>query len=574
MNHRDTESTEIQTPSSLCLCGSTVPRRWRSVAWWAFVAALLLEFFLFDHFGAKRVTGFFPRWNDQIQYLSEAYTGYEYARDHGLPAGLWHTLVNPSAQGTLHDFGALLVFEITGPSRSAALALNMLALIAWQFAIFVAVDQRLGRRSLAVGAAMLPLILRGPWQDVPGSAYDFRLDHLAMCAIGITAALALLTDEFRNRRWSLAFGAGVGVTLLTRFLTGTYFVVIFAALAVWIAFGTERPRRIANLAMAAIIAAAMAGPIFWLNREWVWNYYVIGHYIGPESAIRNQNFGLQKSIAFVWGWLGERHLGSFFAWFCGAVSVALGLIRLINRRRSESDGRAIYRGLWIVGAIFFLAPSIVLILHPQKSEVVLGALVPGAITLVIALWATISGPSPTGRIRFAAAQGTIAIASVLVALVYFGRCQRTGFEDPATVANRRQVNTVADFVLTEAQTAHLAPIRVSVDNITDALDAQVLRVVCYERHRVWKDWDMKLPTGITEPDAADVRQRIQDSDFVFLYLDDPEPGPFPYDRKLAQMRSELRAWCESHLRRAKVFVLLGRAVVLYQRREIPLLSSP
>lgn len=566
--------SSVPAASTSADASTAIARRSKSAAWWALIAVLILEFFLFDHFGSKRVTGFYPRWNDQIQYLSEAYTGYEYAREHGFAAGLWHTLVNPSAQGTLHDFAALMVFEFTGPSRSAALALNMLALIAWQLALFLAVDRRLGQRALALGAAMLPLVLRGPWQDVPGSAYDFRLDHLAMCAIGVTAVLAVMADGFRNRRWSVAFGVVVGVTLLTRFLTGTYFVVIFVALALWIIFHRERRKRLANLTLAAFVAAAMAAPIFWLNREWVWNYYVIGHYVGPESAIRNQNFGLQKSFAFVWGWLGERHLGAFFGWFAGAIAVALIALRLIDRRRGEADTRTHRRGLWIIGAIFLLAPTIVLVLHPQKSEVVLGALVPGVITLVIALWTSLAGSMSLRQRHFAVAQGVVAAASVLVALVYFGRCQRGVFEDPAIVANRRQVNTVADFVLREAQMAHLAPIRVSVDNITDALDAQVLRVVCYERHRVWKDWDMKLPTGITEPEAADVRQRIQDSDFVFLYLDDPTPGPFPYDRKLAQMRPELRAWCESHLKRAKVFVLLGRAVVLYQRREIPLVSSP
>src|SRR5262245_22012108 len=96
---------------------------------WLFPALLLalfaIEFILFDQFGSHRHTAVYPRWNDQIQYLSEAYTGYEYARVHGLAAGAWQTLVNPSAQGTLHDFAALFAFTIAGPSRSAALALNM-----------------------------------------------------------------------------------------------------------------------------------------------------------------------------------------------------------------------------------------------------------------------------------------------------------------------------------------------------------------------------------------------------------------------------------------------------------------
>src|SRR6185295_6957002 len=112
-------------------------------------------------------------------------------------------------QGTLHDFLAIFAFMIAGPSRSTALALNMLALIAWQAALFFAVVRASGSRRFACAAAMLPLALAGPWQNIPGSAYDFRLDHLAMCALGITTALALLSDGFRSRNDTTRFGFAV-----------------------------------------------------------------------------------------------------------------------------------------------------------------------------------------------------------------------------------------------------------------------------------------------------------------------------------------------------------------------------
>jgi hypothetical protein len=139
----------------------------------------------------------------------------------------------PSAQGTLHDALAVVAFHVAGPSRSAALSLNMLALIGWQLALFFAVARTSGSRPLAFASALFPLALAGPWQNVPGSAFDFRLDHLAMCALGITAAMALLADGFHSRRGSSWFGIAVGLTLVTRFLTGTYFVLIFAGFALW-----------------------------------------------------------------------------------------------------------------------------------------------------------------------------------------------------------------------------------------------------------------------------------------------------------------------------------------------------
>ena len=97
----------------------------------------------------------------------------------------------------------------------------------------------------------------------------------------------------------------------------------------------------------------------------------------------------------------------------------------------------------------------------------------------------------------------------------------------------------------------------------------MLRVICYERQHVWMQFEMTLPTGIAEPAESVVREQLSRSDFVFLGSDDTPAGPYPYDQKLAALRPQLRAWCDAHLRPAVHFTLLGRRVVLYQRREIP-----
>lgn len=579
---------------------STTPRpepaRWsgrslRSPALWTLVALFAVELFLFDRFGSHRFTAIFPRWNDQIQYLGEAYTGHEYARTHGLVAGLWQTLVNGSAQGTLHDFAATLLFAVTGPSRSAALALNLLALLAWQSALWIAVARLTGSRPFAFAAAALPLALCGPWADIPGSAYDFRLDHFALCALGVTSAVALLTDGFRSRRWSLIFGATVAVTLLTRFLTGTYFAVIFTAAAVWILCGRDKKLRTAHLALAALVAFVLAAPLFWLNREWVWNYYWIGHYVGPESAIRNQHFGLGQSLSFVGGQLAERHLGPFF----GALALLGTLAFWVSRRRDSphqpnsadhpdptrscerqrvdhpspsipttSPDPSTSPTLWFFAFLFLLAPAFILTLHQQKSEVVVGALAPGVVLLVIAAWHLAARPGPSsGRGPIVAA-----VIVVLAALSFFAQRQLHASVSASDRAQFRVVNTLADTILRRSRAAKLPQTRVAVDYITDALDAQVLRVIAYERHHEWLPFSMTLPTGIAAPTEAEVMARLEQSDFVFLTEDAP-PGGFPYDEKLLALRPKLRVWCETHLRPTDRFTYFNRRMVLYQRREIP-----
>jgi hypothetical protein len=527
----------------------------RSPGFWLLLGVFAVEFWLFDQIGARRHTAVYPRWHDQVQYLSESYTGYEFVQSRGVLAGLLNALTNSSAQGALHDFFAIVVFLFAGPSRSAALSVNVLALIAWQIAIYLAVSRSTASRPLALASMMLPLALTGPWENIPGSAYDFRLDHMAMCGLGISAAAGVLTNGFQSRRLSGWFGIAVGLTILTRFITGTYFVLIFIGLAAWIYFGTDRKSRLFNLLRAGFFASVLAVPFVWLNYEVLRDYYWIGHYVGPESAIRNPNMGLIRSFRFVTDHLALRHLG----WFFGAVALTGTVLLALMRSRTREPGG---RSLWVIGMLFVLAPLVILTVHPQKSEVVVSALVPGVVVLAIAAWDFAARrANPVARCIFAAVM-------ILATLGFYTRKQTLVAYPPSIQADIRKVNTLADQIFNRSTAANLQPPRISVDYVTDAFDAYALRVIVYERKRVWVPFDIRLPTGIGEPPDALVMERLKESDFVFLTESDSS-GVHPFDRKLATMRPQLREWCDANLRGVDRFTLLGRSMVLYQRREIP-----
>jgi hypothetical protein len=529
--------------------------------WLALIAVFTGEFLLFDQVGAKRHTWIYPRWNDQIQYLTECYTGYQYMQAHGFWAGLWQTLVNPSAQGTLHDFLAVLIFRVAGVSRSAVLSLNMFALIAWQGALFLAVWRTGRARALAWAAAMLPLALRWPWNNWAGSTADFRLDHMGMCAFGVTLAVALLTDGFRSTRWSAFFGFSVGGTLLTRFITGPYFVLIFLSLLIWCLGSVERKRRTGNLLLAALIAAALAGPIFWINREWVWNYYWIGHFTGPESAIRNPHMGVGRSLAFVWGHLAESHLGVFFWWLTGAGAAVLTLGAWMSRPKPPL--RPAINSWWILGAIFLFAPALILTLHQQKSEIVVGALAPGALVLVLAGWLELERHITVGWPTRLMATGTVVAAGW-----FFTARQFAPAYDAAFAVDAHKVNDLADYLFRTSRAAGLTNPRVGVDQVTDCLDGQIMRVICYERQKVWEPFIMTLPTGIWKEKEPLLFERLAQSDFVFL-TEDGAVGVWPYDAQMRELLPQTSAWCEAHLRLVERFALFGKHMALYQRREIP-----
>ena len=66
---------------------TVLPRnRW---LWLIAGALMVLELFVFDRLAARRQGMVYPRWSDQIQYLSESYYSYDQLEAHGW----WHGLL-------------------------------------------------------------------------------------------------------------------------------------------------------------------------------------------------------------------------------------------------------------------------------------------------------------------------------------------------------------------------------------------------------------------------------------------------------------------------------------------------
>ncbi len=568
---------------------SARPARWAGLTVAALLALFAWEAISFIRLSLRPSDWIYPRWNDQIQYLTEAYTGYEYSLWHGLLPGLWHSLLKPSAQGVVYDTGAVLGFWFAGPSRGVALAINLLAWIGLQAAFFRATVRWLGSRCLAWVAVALLLCWGTPLAAGPGSAIDFRLDFMAACAFGIALAAVIDTQGFRHRGSSLAAGLALGVTLLLRFLTGTYLGLILIGLLVWVLVGPERRRRAGNLALTTLLAAGLAVPELWRNREWVWNYYVIGHFTGPESAIRNPHFGVGRSLEFVVGGLLQDHLGWSFGVLALIVTVACAGIRVGARRsvaRAEAAGNspsAAPRALgsipsgMVPSALFTLAPLVVLTLHNQKSPLVLSILVPGIVGLLLGGWAWLARPDRTEATT--AWQRWIGVGLAAGALswagVRFVAVQREHTPGPELRREASTVNRLADLIYATSARAGLTSPRIAVDRITDALDGQVLRVICYERHRVWVPFIMMLPTGIAREREAVILDHLQQSDFVFHDEGDASGGGFPYDQEMRELRPKTEAWCTDRLRLIERFTLLGRPWALYARADLaPLPPQP
>ncbi len=541
-----------------------------SLRWgWLLAAALMLvEFLVFDRMTSRQHASVYPRWSDQVQYLTEAYTAYEHARAEGLPAGLKFALGKTALQGTLHDTAALLVFAIAGSaSRSAALSLNMLVFLAWQAALLFTVTRLTGSRALGWMAFGLLLCVAWPWSAEAGSAVDFRLDHAAMCLVGISACAALLTDGFRSTHWSLAFGAVVGVTLLERFLTAAYFGPIFAVTTGALLFtGADRWRRLRNLGFAGGVAAALALPFFWMSRTAIYTYYWVGHVTGAESAARFRGFDLGHSVRFVFGHLGDMQLGTWFGWTVAGLTAGLILLWLIGPRRPGAG----FAGEWLfTGLSFLLLPGAVLTLHKQKSEFVLGVLVPGVILLVLWLWQALwrrleFPPAPAWRRVLPALP---ALAALAAGGSYFAQRQLWSPHTAEFRAGAAQVNRLADRIFTASREQGLTHPYIGVDQVVDFIDAPILQVLSVERLKTRIPFVIQLPDSIMAEKEESVFYRLKLCDFVVLTDEMPGDGYWPYDKQMHRLYPQLKEWCEANLRPVETFALFDRRMTLYQRRS-------
>lgn len=532
---------------------------------------LIAEFFIFDVFTSRHHTWIYPRWHDQVQYLTEVYLGHEASRLNGFLSGIWYALTKPSAQGMMDCPLTVIIFELTGPSRSAALSLNIIFFIGFQIALYSTVRRFFKSQNLAWLSIALTLCWETIYSGSPGSATDFRLDLMGSCAFGASLAVLLSSRNLMTRRSAILFGLSVAFTILVRFLTGTYFVLIFSCLFIIFYFGQERSRRIQNLFISIAVVLVAAGPFFWMNRNWIWDYYYIGHYFGPESAIRNPHMNVIQSIRFLLINLYGGHLGiAFISMSLIVLIISFLRINPTIRRKKADDQIASVKEYWITPSLIYLiCPFILLALHNQKSSIVVSIFVPPLIAVIIG-WS-----SPPWKNDDSNRQLYPFIShSLMRSVIGFLLCASFGnfvyrevhsHVDANFERDARKVNVLADNIYRRVISAKLASPRVGVDQITDCLGGLVLPVICYERHKVWIPFVLTLPTGIASDSESLLMERVENSDFIFLAVADGGTPLYPYDAQMRSLREKHLNWCRTNLRLVERFDLFGRTWELYEK---------
>ena len=535
----------------------------KSIHLCALVLVLVAEFAFFDAMIVRRQAWIYPRWFDQVQYLTEAYRGYERAQDAGIAAGVRETLTNIAPQGTLHDFWALGIFLLFGPSREGALAVNLLALVILQAVTFFAARRLADSWPAAwIGLAFMAALQCG-WVGGSGSIADFRLDWMAACAYGVALGVAMAGDGFRSVRRAALFGGAVGLVLLTRHLTAVYFAAVYVLFLGVLLVQSDRRARIGRLVLSGVVALAIAGPSFWHNRAAIYGYYWGGHVAGPERALRDPHLGPWASIE----WLSSELLLGQVGWAALVLMAgAAGALAVGRRFSSEAVPAAAPSGLreaWITAGIFLVAPAAVLAEHTLKAAQPVSILAPTA-----AWFGILACVCLMRRTKPRVAGGVAVLAGAGALLIVITGVARTR-PSPAEERAAERIVALADYVYDRAEECGLERPRLAVTWILDGVNGPTFRVLGYERHQRWRQIDETLPTGLFEATRETVFAQLAQSDFVCLLTGaSADATPWPFNRQMIALQPALREWCEANLRRVDTLELEGMPTTLYERRSL------
>ena len=533
------------------------------------IALLILCFLLFEggifaYTATTYITPFYPRFFDQIQYLRESYLAYQGMQLNGLWSAIYSSLSNEVAQGVWHDFVALMSMSIFGPHRISALLVNFMWLIFFQLALFFVTLSATRNNSVAWLSFLMPLLIQGIWRpDVGGALYDFRLDHLAMCMMGLTIISCLKTEGFTNRKWSIIFGLLVSLTITGRFLTSVYFGLIYALLFGVLLFNSNKKSRVGNLLLSAFAAIPLVAIFFTHNWGRIYNYYLVNHMVGTEKVARSSGLNSLETFQYI-------SINGLYKFQGPIFFILFTLIFLVyffrNRNAKQIELKKVFFSplfsWWrIVGFIFFISPMIILSFESEAQNAVLSILTPGIVIFFLSLVIPFYLSMQTTRV---ALSKSLLLLITIFSIFNFTSSNLKFSDFKEFSSNANKVNKIADFIY-QYSINHDSSVKIATNRVVEFLDANIQRTVIFERHGKWLSLEGTLPAGLIEVPDDEIYERLKNSDLVFSIDGHAITRGFPSELQMQSLKVELSRIQELNFYLHGNIHIFDRQIKIYQK---------
>jgi hypothetical protein len=471
--------------------------------------------------------------------------------------------------GILLPVEAVTLFQSTGASRLASLSLNLLHFGILAAVLFLACRRLTGRPATGLLGVGLLLLARTPffW---PGGLMDFRFDFVASCLFGTCICLAILSDGFARPGLALLTGVAMGVCVLTRFLTLSYFAGILGLAALVLVLRVRGDRdgkaaalaRLRGLTIAAAVLGAIGGPVVWANRGVIRAYY-LGEHLGEVGRARVSAEFHRGTAAFFAYYPFQalvRHAGPLVVVFClAAAALAWRARPRAGAGEAAPANERLGTAAFIVAASF-LVPCALLTADPQRQpDVASILLVPLLLAfLLLLIVAFRRSPGPARAETFAAVAAVVAgLGSQIVGVAGSG-------PSPQEVRDFAEVAKLHDAAFAALRRSAAAAPVVSIDRFRDSFDANVLRVYSYERHGVLLNARQGLGSSVLERPDDEVLGVLAASDLVLLTrVAAPGALVFPFTRQMERLQPRLQEICESRFVSEGRFRFFGGEVELF-----------
>jgi hypothetical protein len=547
---------------------------------WVVVALLLVvEWALFVRFFERELAPAYPTGYDQAAYLGQTYETYDVMVRDGLRAGLVHGIKMAVANNLmLHLQGALLLL-VTGPNRLGALSLNFIYFAVLQCFLVYTLLWITNRWSVAFLGLGLLLTALTRFQETGGMA-DFRLDFIAFCLFGVFLCLAVRSEVFALRGWSVAAAFSAAMLILFRFQSaitmGATLIFVLAILgfrarqAADFEVRAAAARRARGLIWVGVLIAFLVLPGIWpVHRELI-------HYYASQTVtdvgVRAREYGAQDQFAY-WSFyvysLVFTHLGKAFCILAvGIVAVLFTAGRLRSRGSTRPAMGSDFAIQWLFVAATLFVPLLVLTFWPIRNPVVGGILVTPAIALVMCSVVAFAGRTRSDQrpplSRTLAALATLSFAGGFLFDLAMSVRKTSLSTDKESVQNILQF---CDEIAERSRQMNWTAPRYSTDRVQQYLVAEVPRALSYERHGFLIKSAQLLGASIQPVSTASALEAIKESDFAVISdFSTKDAGfPYPFNIDMRQKERELHAAADEFMLPLRHYQVYGDGFTLYMR---------